>query len=172
VLLSSDVLEEFLDLLELEFCSVVLERYMYLIFLFYKCKNEGILWAGACPPHGHCLPAACAPPRHLALACCPPVYCLPATSLNVLPRKHLHAGGVRVSTTWEAHGRHVAGAWQARSRHMAGSWAHAKCTPIWILKGWKIWEEIRQENLLDFVAMKIVIDVHGRKRVHSMLACI
>ena len=37
VLCSSDALEKFLDLLELEFCSFVLERYMYLILL--RCFN-------------------------------------------------------------------------------------------------------------------------------------
>ena len=37
VLCSSVALEEFLDLLELEFCSFELERYMYLILI--RCFN-------------------------------------------------------------------------------------------------------------------------------------
>ena len=39
VLRSSDALEEFLDLLELEFCSFELERYRYIYLILISCFN-------------------------------------------------------------------------------------------------------------------------------------
>ena len=114
----------------------------------------------ACAQPARYLPASHAAHRRLQGSSC-----LPATSENVGPMKQDFSSGVCLAGAQVPSGKHLVGGQAVHRQRAGGSKALG-----WASPGEHLFLFFdRRENLREKYGWKIVIDVHGRRRVHSLL---